>query len=153
MLDYFVGEVICPYCQNNGGQPVEIVLQTKLRDDADGTSLRVGYVFEPADLEHTNILESGYLKVTDRSDARSARIADAWSCSTCEAEPWAIVEIGDLRITRFSAIILSRSILDSVHYVSEMHAEFLAASSLDLSLDELDQQSLPVVEILRRHLP
>src|SRR5882762_8313386 len=128
MFDVFIAEVNCPYCGGEDGTPVELSMQTHLL--SDGTSLRVGYIFDPVDVDLSNIADSGYLLVASPVPPETIRLADIWYCTRCKTEHWAIVKIVSLRIEQIAPVTMDRATLSSVNFISEIPAEGLAMSLL-----------------------
>jgi hypothetical protein len=151
MFDYFIAELRCPRCKNVSGPGANTNMQTHIRDDADGSTLEVGYEFDTSDLREENIISSGYLLL--RSPALELiRLLNVWMCRACRTDQWAIVEIVDRKLARIEAVSMSRAVLEESNFISEVNAELLAATLIDIPSRELSERKLDVVTILRQHL-
>ena len=155
MFDTFIAPLRCPVC--NGDAP-EAELQTYLRGvSADGSALRVGDQLDAADLTTESLLDAGYALVREPEVGGPIRLLDVWICPSCQAEPWAMVEIADGQLRAVTAVVLDRPTLLSAHFISETNAAILADSVRgDLEgADEDVAESVDedVVDVLRRRLP
>lgn len=152
MFDYFVAELKCPRCSNVSGLGVNINMQTHIRDDADGSTLDVGYEVDASDLQEESIISSSYLLLRS-PDSELIRLLNAWMCRACKTDQWAIVEIVDRKLARIEAVSMSRAVLEEANFITEVHAGMLAASLLDISWRDMTEQKVDVVTVLRRQLP
>lgn len=126
----------------------EAEIQTYLRGvSADGSALRVGDALDEADLTTESILDAGYALVQEPKVGGPIRILDVWICPSCQAEPWAMIEIADGRIRAVTAVVLDRPTLVSAHFISETNAAILADSVRG------DLVGADLVEVLRHRLP
>jgi hypothetical protein len=146
MFDVFVSRLQCPRCN----AAVDAEIQTHIRNGAaDGSALGVGFEFDPIDLTHESIVNTGYALVRPAGAAGPIRLLDVWICPSCETEQWAVVEIANRTIRVIRAVTLDRGTLDSVNYISDVNADLLA-KALDGEASGRGESS---VEILRRRLP
>ncbi len=152
MYDYFIAELRCPRCGTVSPTTAYTNMQTHLRGDADGSTLGVGYEFEPVDLTTKHILGAGYTLIARPSEGGPIRLLDVWNCPACETEQWAMVEIANRRITRIEAVSMDRITFESANFISEVNAELLAAALMGISWAEFSERSLDSVIILRQHL-
>jgi hypothetical protein len=145
MFDVFVAELRCPNCQVVNSTIANTAMQTHLRSDADGSSLRVGYVFDPPDLTTQGIIGSGYRLIAEPPPGSPIRLLEVWECPACSTEQWAMVTIVDLRIERIEAVELTRATLEAGNFISDLNADLLAER-----FEKPRTES--TIEILRRHL-
>jgi hypothetical protein len=151
MYDYFISELQCPGCLVV--HPAEASsLKTHLREDADGTLLRVGYAFDPADLRADRIVDSSYLLVSAPTAADSPRLLDTWSCPACKTTQWALIEILEGRLSGIKAVPMNAATLREADFISEVDGELLAAALLDVPPWELTEQKIDPIEVLRQRL-
>jgi hypothetical protein len=152
MYDEFVANMRCLHCGSEASERTP--MQTHIRGGgADGSELPVGYCFKPVDLTTSHLLGTGYMLIKEPVDAESLCLLDVWICYACETEQWGRVAVAKRCIEQISAVTLTRTVLESANFISEMNAELLAARLLDIHVAEINQHPLPIVEILRRHLP
>jgi hypothetical protein len=152
MYDYFVAELRCPRCGTVNSATANINMQTHIRDDADGSSLAVGYLFDPVDLKTENVLSSGYALVSPPAVAGTLRLLDTWTCPACETEQWAAVEIVNGRIERIEAVPMNRATLEATNFISDVNAELLAAALMDMPPAEWAKLKLNSIDVLRQRL-
>ncbi|NER84646.1 MAG: hypothetical protein F6K42_35030 [Leptolyngbya sp. SIO1D8] len=147
MFDVFVAQLRCPCCSM---VLAEAEIQTHIRDgSADGSSLGIGFEFDPADLEAESILDADYTLVRHPDANKQIQLLDTWICPQCETEQWAMVKISDQRIFSIEAVKLDRKTLESANFISEVNADLLA----ELLTGEEPIIGENSVEILRRKLP
>jgi hypothetical protein len=127
-------------------------MQTHLRDDANGSGLPIGFVFDKADLEARNIAESGYLLVEDLGTSNNVRILNTWHCPSCGTEQWGLVEIANGVLESISGLLMNREALDRANFIGEVDAGLLAAALLDIPPWELTERKLDSIEVLRQRL-
>ncbi len=112
----FGGPLTCPVC----GTRTEGVLpgaSTKLLDDAEQFDrvLRAGDRIE--NLDHRD-LEQVYYVVRPVLGRSAARALERWTCPHCQTPGWFVITYGDERIQSMEAVELTRSLLQSVDYLS-----------------------------------
>jgi len=127
-------------------------MQTHLRSDADGSALAVGYEFDPADLTTSHILDAGYALISAPTEGKPIRLLEVWICPVCKTEQWAMIEIVSRRIERIEAVSMSRAILESANFISEVNSELLAVSLMGISWAEFSERKLSSVAVLRQRL-
>jgi hypothetical protein len=127
-------------------------MQTHIRDDADGTTLEIGYEFDASDLEEASIISSSYLMIRSPDPKKDIRLLNIWICPACRTDQWAMVEIVEGKIVRIEAVSMSRAVLAEANFIGEVNAELLAATLIDIPSRELSERKLDVVTILRQHL-
>lgn len=152
MYDYFVAELRCPRCRTANSTTANTNMQTHIRDDADGSSLTVGYLFDPVDLKTENVLTSGYALIKPPEATKTIRLLDVWMCPVCETEQWAMVEIANGRIERIEAVPMNRATLEAANFISDVNAELLAAKLMNISPAELSKRKVNPVDVLRQQL-
>ena len=145
MFDVFVAELRCPNCGSLASLTDDTAMQTHLRTDADGSSLPIGYEFDPYDLEVTQILGSQYALVSEPEPGKPIRLLDIWTCPTCNKEQWAMVTIDQNRIQLIEAVKLDRASLQAANFISDVNAKIMAERYAD--------RGDTAVETLRRNLP
>ena len=148
MFDVFVAELRCPNCGQVNPITANTGMQTYIRDDADGSALSVGFVFDPRDLTMRSILGSDYALIAEPPLGGPIRLLDVWSCPQCSTEQWAMVTIADGRIERIEAVELTRATLEAANFISDTNA-WLAAQRF-VEMDPADRTA--GVDVLRRHL-
>ena len=152
MYDVFVAELRCPNC----GQVIPITantaMQTHIRDDADGSMLGIGFVFDPRDLTTQSILDSDYALITEPRPGGPIRLLDVWICPECSTEQWAMVTIADGRIERIEPVVLTRAVLEAANFISDTNAELEAQRFAEAGGAEAAGGAISV-DVLRRHLP
>lgn len=152
MFDDFDAPMHCPLCGHVSSSSEYIGMQTKLRGDRDGSTLRIGYQFKPNDLRTSHIESAGYLLILPPVPEDRIRLLNTWSCPSCETEQWGLVEIVDGKLTGISAVPMNGSIFHSANFIAGLDAEFLAAALLNMpSLDFLEQ-GLDPLAVLRERL-
>ncbi len=151
MFDVFVAEMQCPSCGRVIPITANTAMQTHIRDDADGSGLKVGFVFDPPDLTTRSIVGSGYALVTEPPPGGPLRLLDVWCCPECQTEQWAIVTIDDGRITSIEPVGLTRSTLETANFISDTNAALAAGRFEDVNFPYTDGATS--VAVLRRHLP
>lgn len=145
MFDSFIAALRCSACSTD---TPEAEIQTYLRGvSAEGAALRVGDPLDEADLTTASILDAGYALVREPEVGGPIRILDVWICPSCQAEPWAMVEISDGVIRAVTAVVLDRPTLLAAHFISETNAAILADSVRG------DLVGADLVEVLRHRLP
>lgn len=143
--DIFVAALRCPHCGQTTPADVSTNMQTKLRDDPDLSSLRVG---DTLIIDHATVVDSGYLAV--RPPSEPVRICHIWTCPYCHHYPnWAEIVVNEGRIESIEAVPLDGVILDRLHYLDE-DAWYFAADLAGLELDDLPMNE--AVPLLRRLL-
>lgn len=152
MYDCFAADFRCPGCGTVSSAAAYTNMQTHLRGDSDGSTLAVGYEFEPVDLTNKHIVGAGYSRISPPSEGGAIRLLDVWSCPACETEQWAMVEIADRKIARIEAVSMSRATFEVANFISEVDAELLAVSLLGISWAELSARNLNSVEVLKQQL-
>jgi hypothetical protein len=151
MYDYFVSQLQCPRCHVVHAAGATSV-KTHLREDADGTQLGVGYVFDPADLRSDRIVDSSYLLVSAPIAADSPRLLDTWNCPACKTSQWALIEISQGRLSTIKAVPMNAATFKEANFISEVDGELLAAALLDVPPWELTERKLDPIEVLRQRL-
>ena len=150
MFDVFAAEMRCANCGRTIPVTADIGMQTHIREDADGSTLGVGFVFDPRDLTTKSILGSGYALIAEPPPDGPIRLLNPWICFECSTEHWGMVTITDGKIASIEPIVLTRKTLEAANFISEVNAELEAESLADASGADAGASS---VEILRRHLP
>ncbi len=150
MFDVFVAELRCPSCGRTIPVTANTAMQTHIRDNADGSELGVGFVFDPSDLTTKNILESDYALIAEPPDGGPIRLLNDWICFEGSTEEWAMITIADGKIARIEAVVLTRKTLEAANFISATQAELEAERFADASGADAGASS---VEVLRRHLP
>jgi hypothetical protein len=154
MFDVFVGNLRCPSCGKDPPPDTDTSMQTHIRGvSADGSSLGVGFRFEPNDVTTDSILESGYTLIKEAGPHQPIRILDIWTCPSCNTEQWGMVEILDRTIRRVEGVKLDRKTLESANFISEDNAGYLADSLLGESPIERSTNRPSTLEVLRQRLP
>jgi hypothetical protein len=154
MFDVFVGNLRCPSCEKAARPDTDTSMQTHIRGlSADGSSLGVGFTFEPNDVTTPSILESGYTLIKDPPPRGPIRILDIWTCPSCNTEQWGLVEILDRTIRRVEGVKLDRKMLESANFISEDNAAYLADSLFGESPVERSTNRPSTLDILRQRLP
>jgi hypothetical protein len=152
MYDVFIASLRCPSCSHVSDISENTNMQTHLRDDANGSGLPIGFVFDEADLEARNIAESGYLLVKDPGTGSNIYILNTWHCPSCGTEQWALVKIADGVLDDISGLLMNREALDRSNFIGEGAAALLAAALLDIAPWELTERKLDPIEVLRQRL-
>ena len=141
MYDSLIATLPC------GGEEHAGEIQTRIRGGvADGSTLSIGYTFDPARLTRDSLERNGYVQVNEPAAGAPIRLLDLWACVDCEAERWALWAIADGRLRSVEPVELDRATLDSAHYIDSLNAVLLAQSLGDESAE-------PAVDVLRRLLP
>jgi hypothetical protein len=153
MYDYFNANLTCPRCGNASGPRAAINMQTHIRDDADGTTLDIGYEFDACDLEEASIVSSSYLMIRSPAPQKNIRLLNVWICPACRTDQWAMVEILERHIVGIEAVSLSRAVLERANFIAEVHAGMLASLLIDISWRDMREQRVDVVAVLRHQLP
>jgi hypothetical protein len=123
-------------------------IQTHIRGgSADGSSLTVGFEFNPLRLTTERIVGAGYALVNPPDPGGPIRLLDVWSCPQCETEQWAMVEIADRKIRGIEAVTLDPATLESANFISDTEADLLAEALTG------PVSTASSVEILRQRLP
>jgi len=151
MYDVFVAELRCPSCSRVASITANTAMQTHIRDDADGSELKVGFVFDPRDLTTKSIIDSDYALIAEPPPGGPIRLLDVWRCPACSTEQWAMVTIADGRITSIEPVVLSRSTLAAANFVSDTNAALAAQRFEDVNFPYT--AGATSVDVLRRHLP
>src|SRR4030095_9962693 len=125
MFDVFVAEMRCPNC-STVVPTADASIQTHIRDDADGSSLGNGFVFDPRDLATEHILGAGYALVVAPTAGSPIRLLDVWICPECHTEQWAMVTIVDGRIQQMEPVTMNRAVLEAANFISDVNADLLA---------------------------
>lgn len=143
--DLFVAALRCPHCGQITPADISTNMQTKLRDDADVSSLKVGNALV---VDHETAPDSGYYVVQPPSEP--VRIGQIWECPYCHHYPnWAEVVIRDGRIENIEAVRLDVAALDRLHYLDE-DAFYTAEALADRDLRDTPRDQ--IVPLLRRLL-
>ena len=150
MYDYICAELRCPRCGTLSPASANIDMQTYLL--GEGATLRVGYEFDPADLELDRVVASDYSIVTAPHHAGTLNLLEVWTCPSCETEQWAMIGVEGRRIARIDAVRLNRATLESANFISTTNGELLAAAVLGISPQEYAVRNLNTVEVLRERL-
>jgi hypothetical protein len=151
MFDVFVAELRCPHCGQINPTTADTAMQTHLREDADGSGLGVGFVFDPRDLTTRSILDSGYLLIAEPPPSGPIRLLDVWSCPQCSTEQWVMVTIAEGWIERIEPVVLTRAVLETANFISDVNAELEAKGFAGAGADAAG--GVGSVDVLRRHLP
>lgn len=150
MFDWFVALLRCPACGTVSPPTSVTNMQTHLRDDADGSELGVGTQLDPLDLRRNDILNSGYMFVSDPVLGKTICLLETWECPFCgRGDNWARITISGTEITNIEAVTLNRTTLDAANFISKVQADLLA----EASMGEEPASGESSVEILRRRLP
>jgi hypothetical protein len=152
MFDYFVAGLHCRSCGTMSPATAATGMQTHIRSDADGSELRVSFVFDAIDLETEHILRSGYALIAAPPNAHTMRLLDVWTCPKCLTEEWGAVDIVDGRIERIEAVSMGLATLQTANFIADVSADILAASLLGISTNELSQRKIHNVDVLRERL-
>lgn len=145
-FDVFIAPVQCPSCQDHR----DAVIQTHIRGiSADGSALGIGFELDAFDLESGNLLGNGYALVREPGLDEPLRLLERWTCSNCNTEQWAVVEIVDEKVCSIEPAVLDRATLESVNFISEINALVVADR---LRGEQLAAGDDPVAE-LRIRLP
>jgi len=147
MFDEFVAQLRCPGCDR---VVADGEIQTHIRGgSADGSSLKVGFEFNPLRLTTERIVGAGHALVNLPDPCGPIRLLDVWSCPQCETEQWAMVEIADRRIRSIEAVRLDRATLESANFIADTDADLLA----EALTGDRPVSTASSVEILRQRLP
>ncbi len=152
MYDVFVAELRCPSCGGVIPVTANTAMQTHIRDDADGSMLGVGFVFDPRDLTTKSILDSDYALIAEPPPGGPIRLLDVWICPACSTEQWAMVTISDGRIERIEPVVLNRASLEAANFISDTNAGLAAQRVAGAGATDA-AGGASSVDILRRHLP
>jgi hypothetical protein len=152
MFDWFVAPLRCPVCGAVSPASSVTNMQTHLRDDADGSELAIGAKFDPLDIRRDDILNSGYLLVSDPVPDVAIRLLETWKCPTSGHENWALITIVGDKISEIEAVILDRATLERANFISDQ-CFVLAAQLSDVSGADLAAGRVSSVELLRKLLP
>jgi hypothetical protein len=143
--DLFVAALRCPHCGLTTPADVGTNMQTKLRDDPDVSSLKVG---DALIIDHATAVDGGYLAVQPPSEP--VHICHIWACPFCQHYPnWAEVVVRHGRIESNEAMRLDFATLERLHYLDE-DAWYFIADRAGVKLDDLPMQE--AVTLLRRFL-
>jgi hypothetical protein len=146
MFDDFVAELQCPNCGTVHPPTTYVGMQTYIRGYPDGSTLRIGYVFEPRDLTTKSLIGASYALISEPPPGGPIRLLDVWSCPACHTDQWAMVTIADGRLQQIEAVTMTRATLEAANFISDLNADILARRFQD-PLTESN------VEVLRKHLP
>ena len=150
MFDWFVAPLHCPVCGTVSPPTSVTNMQSHLRDDANGSELAVGTQLDPLDVRRDDVLNSGYLLVSEPAPGEAICLLEIWECPSCKrADNWALITISGTKITGIEAVTLDRDTLDSANFISEVYADLLAEA---LRREE-PATSTSSVDILRQRLP
>lgn len=152
MYDYFAGELVCSGCGYRTDGREHTNMQTHIRSDADGSELRVGFVFEIGDLRTSHIVDAGYTQLGEAAHL-SMSLLNTWQCPSCNTDQWAQIDVQRGTIEAIHAVVMSQNVLRRAHFIDEADAELLAAKLLEVPAWDLTEQQLDPVEVLRQHLP
>jgi rubredoxin len=153
MFDDFHASLHCPRCGHSSSSTEYLRMQTHIRGDADSSTLRVGFEFDPNDLRTDNISQAGFSLITAPSSARLIRLLNTWTCPACRTEQWAMVEIADGRLASIEAVQMDASTFKEANFIAEVDGELLAASMLGIPSLGLVEKNIDSVEVLRQRLP
>jgi uncharacterized protein YbaR (Trm112 family) len=152
MFDVFVAELRCPSCGRVMPITANTAMQTRIRHDAYGWMLGVGFVFDPRDLTTKSILDADYALIAEPPPGGPIRLLDIWICPECSTEEWAMVTIAGGRIALIESVVLTRATLDAANFISDTNAGLAAQGFADA-----DFRGPPAgassVDVLRRRLP
>lgn len=150
MFDWFVASLRCPVCGTVSPNTSVTNMQTHLRDDANGSELAVGTLLDPLDVRRDDILNSGYLLVSDPVEGEAIHLLEVWECPSCgSADNWALITISGTEIIEIKEIALNRTALESANFISEVNADLLA----EVLKGEEPATNESSVDTLRRLLP
>ncbi|MFT3770317.1 MAG: hypothetical protein QM820_33230 [Minicystis sp.] len=153
MYDFFVAPLRCPACGAESPAGARTNMQTRLRDDADGSALTVGTRLSPGDVDPDNILDAAYQSIRRPAPGEPIRLLETWHCPACgRSDNWAVVEIDDGVIEKIEAVKLDRATLESAHFISDQ-CEILAAQISDVPARDLATGKVSCVDVLRARLP
>jgi hypothetical protein len=154
MYDYFVAQLLCPQCGHLSDVDELTNMQTKIRANANGSELRVGFILDNADIHKKRIIDSGYSLVQEPATMSSIiRLLNVWSCPSCETDQWAAVEIKDACITDIHAVGISQDALNEANFIGSVDAELLAADLLGVPSWSQNAGGRNPVDVLRQRLP
>jgi hypothetical protein len=154
MYDYFVAQLLCPKCGHLSEVAEFTNMQTKIRADANGSELCLGFIFDKADLQRKRIIDSGYSLVQDLPASSSViRLLNVWSCPSCETDQWAMIEIKDACITDIHAVGINQDSLNAANFIATVDAELLAAELLDVPSWSRNGGGRNPIDVLRQRLP
>jgi hypothetical protein len=145
MFDVFVAELRCPKCRQLIPTTADTGMQTYIRDDADGSSLGIGYMFDPRDLTTKSLLGASYALIAEPPPGGPIHLLDVWSCPACRTDQWAMVTIADGRLQQIEGVTMTRATLEAANFISDLNADILAER-----FEKPRTES--TIEILRRHL-
>lgn len=147
MFDVFVAELRCPNCHAVAPESANTNMQTYIRDDdADGTALRVGSQLDARLLTTDRIVGLADSLISKPTTNGEIRLLDTWSCPECGTEQWALITVGDARITSIEAVKLTRKVLERANFISDVNADILANKFPH-------DPAMTSVDVLRTNLP
>jgi hypothetical protein len=154
MYDYLVAKLLCPKCGHLSEVGEHTNMQTKIRADANGSELRLGFIFDKADLHKKRIIDSGYSLVQEPAATSGIiKLLNVWSCPSCETDQWAMIEIKDACITDIHAVCINQDALNAANFIGTVDAELLAAELLDVPSWSQNGGGGNPVDVLRQRLP
>lgn len=84
---------------------------------------------DPLDLCRDDVLNSGYLLVSDPAADEAIRLLEVWDCPFCgRGSNWALITVNGTEMTAIEAVALDRATLESANFISEVDADMLAAT-------------------------
>jgi hypothetical protein len=151
MYDYLVAALKCPHCGTVSAADSSTNMQTHLRDDASGVELGVGFCFEPFEVREQDITASSYLSTGRVSTDGRIRLLEMWRCPACSQENWARVIIAGTELTGIESVVLDRTALEGVQFISD--GCYLLASRLSgLPARDLMEGRVDPVQVLFERL-
>lgn len=120
-FDYFTADLRCPKC--GAITPAESVdMQTKIRPEPRLEDLHVG---DRCEMKPDPTV-AGYLELARTRPGQPVRLVDSWSCIHCSYYPnWAEIAIRDEVIESIVPVDFDRSLLDRVHYVTDLAEDLI----------------------------
>ena len=152
MYDYFVAAMICPQCGAVSPADSSTDMQTRLRDDARGIEIGVGFQFDPLEVRERDLESSGYLPVTLEHPVDQIQLLDTWTCPACHHTNWARVTIDGTKIVAIEAVTLDRATLAGAQFIAE-GCYALAAQISGVPAADLLTHPEELVQILLSRLP
>lgn len=113
-FDYFVGHLLCPYCQHVSEATDETMMTTKLATETDSLFLGVG---SKIDIYHP-VEDCRYICISKPENPNTFSLIEQWYCPECGIGSAAMVSINDSVITSIKAVALTEEFIRSANYIT-----------------------------------